>query len=57
MNKGVSLTFGAERPVIGFEKGKKSIFITHIIDGYIYADNIIAPTKDPNWRLPIAKIK
>ena len=57
MNKGVSLTFGVERPVIGFEKGKKSIFITHIIDGYIYADNIIAPTKDPNWRLPIAKIK
>ena len=57
MKKGVSLTFGAERPVIEFEKGAKSIFITHIIDGYIYADNIIAPTKDPHWRLPVTKAK
>lgn len=57
INAGIDIKFAADKPTIWFEKGEESIWITTIIDGYIYASNSIASTKDPNWRLPITKIE
>ena len=57
IDKGVEIKFAADEPTIWFKKGEETIWVTHIVGGYIYASNTIANTKDPNWRLPITKIE
>lgn len=58
INKGIEIKFAANKPTIWFKAGvEEEMWVTHMVDGYFYASNSIAATKDPNWRLPITKIR
>lgn len=55
--QGPSISFLVEnRPVICFKAGRKAIVNLEIVDGYVYP-MFFSRTKDPNWRIPVEKIK
>lgn len=45
-----------DKPVIGFKAGREAVLSLKIVDGYVYPNSVYS-TKDPNWRIPVEKIK
>lgn len=51
------LEFFDERPILFFPSGEESLFLPHIVDGYLYEDGSSAQAKNPRKRLSVKKVK